>query len=62
MDATIKRVRGEQIGFSKTMDGIGYMVGPLLGGFLVDIISLSLAFFVAGFVGIIAAFLAYSIK
>ena len=62
MDATTKRARGEQIGFSKTLQGIGDMLGPALGGFLIDYISLSSAFLFAGFFGILAAFLAYSIK
>ncbi len=62
MDATVRRVRGEQIGFAKTLEGIGDMIGPVLGGFLIDSISLSSAFYFAGFAGFIAAFLAWNIK
>ena len=62
MDSTIKKVRGEQIGFSKTIQGIGDMIGPVIGGFLIDTISLSSAFFFAGFVGLISAIFAYYLK
>ncbi len=62
MDATIKRVRGEQMGFAKTLQGVGDMIGPVLGGFLIDSISLASAFYFAGFIGLLAAFLAYRIK
>jgi len=62
MDSTEAKIRGEQIGFSKTLQGIGDVVGPALGGFLIDAISLSSAFYVAGFVGLLAAFLAWNIK
>jgi len=60
MDNTIKNKRGEQIGFVKTVQGLGDAMGPLIGGFLIDFVSLSYAFFVAGamgFVGFLIAFL-----
>ncbi|NIO43953.1 MAG: MFS transporter [Candidatus Aenigmarchaeota archaeon] len=62
MDATIFKYRGEQMGFAKTLQGIGDMIGPALGGFLIDSISLASAFYFAGFIGLIAVFLAWNIK
>lgn len=62
MDSTIKKVRGEQIGFSKTIQGIGDMIGPVIGGFLIDTVSLSSAFFFAGGVGLISVVLAHYLK
>jgi len=62
MDNTIKKVRGEQIGFSKTIQGIGDIIGPVIGGFLIDTISLSSAFFFAGGIGLISAIFAYYLK
>lgn len=62
MDSTIKKVRGEQIGFSKTVQGIGDITGPVIGGFLIDTVSLSSAFFFAGVVGLISAIFAYYLK
>jgi MFS family permease len=53
-DATIAKVRGEQIGFYKTCTGIGDMLGPLLGGILIDMVSLPAAF-IAGAATSIAA-------
>jgi MFS family permease len=62
MDLTISKYRGEQIGFSKTLQGIGNMIGPIIGGFLIDSISLSSAFFFAGFTGLLASVIAYRVK
>jgi len=59
MDSTITKIRGEQIGFGKTLQGLGDVIGPVLGGFLIDYVSLSSAFLFSGLFGIIAAFLAY---
>lgn len=55
MDASKPGVRGEQIGFVKTLQGLGDVAGPVVGGFLIDLISLSSAFWVAGSVGLIGA-------
>lgn len=54
MDSTTKGHRGEQIGFSKTAQGLGDMVGPLAGGLLIDFVSLSSVFWFAGLVGLVA--------
>ncbi|MEM5872594.1 MAG: MFS transporter [Candidatus Aenigmatarchaeota archaeon] len=62
MDATIKEVRGEQIGFAKTLQGMGDTIGPALGGFLIDNVSLSSAFFVASFIGLFSVILTLKIK
>jgi MFS family permease len=62
MDATIIKIRGEQIGFGKTLQGFGDMIGPLLGGFLIDFVSLPSAFIFSGLFGLVAAFLAFKIK
>ena len=59
MDSTIKRMRGEQIGFSKTIQGIGDVIGPAIGGFLIDNVSLASAFFFAGGIGLISVLFAY---
>ena len=58
MDSTTRRFRGEQIGFGKMLSGIGDMVGPLLGGLLIDFVSLPAAFAVAGAFGVAAAVIA----
>jgi MFS family permease len=62
MDSTIERIRGEQIGFGKTLQGLGDVIGPALGGFLIDFVSLPSAFIASGLFGLIAVFLAYRIK
>ncbi len=54
-DATNRNKRGEQIGFVKTVQGAGDMLGPVLGGLITDFVSLNSAFLVAGVLGIIAA-------
>ena len=62
MDSTIIKIRGEQIGFGKTLQGLGDVIGPLLGGFLIDFVSLPSAFIFSGLIGLMASFLAYRIK
>jgi len=62
MDKTEARIRGEQVGFAKTLQGIGDMIGPVIGGFLIDNISLSSAFFFAGGVGLISVVLSYLLQ
>ena len=62
MDSTITKIRGEQIGFGKTLQGLGDVVGPVLGGFFIDFVSLPSAFIVSGLFGLIATFLAFKIK
>lgn len=62
MDAALVKVRGEEIGFGKTLQGLGDVIGPVLGGFLIDFVSLPSAFIFSGIFGLIAAFLAFKIK
>jgi len=62
MDAAIKKIRGEQIGFGKTLQGFGDMIGPALGGLLIDFVSLPSAFIVSGLIGLLATILAFKIK
>jgi MFS family permease len=62
MDSTIAKIRGEQIGFGKTLQGLGDVIGPALGGFLIDFVSLPSAFIFSGIFGLIAIFLAFKIK
>ena len=62
MDSTIVKIRGEQIGFGKTLQGLGDVIGPVLGGFLIDSVSLPSAFIFSGLFGLVAAFLAFKIK
>ncbi len=50
-DASKGSVRGEQMGFAKMIQGAGDMIGPLIGGFLIDTVSLDAAFYAAGIVG-----------
>lgn len=54
LNTTTRRFRGEQLGFYKTMEGIGGLIGPAVGGFLIDIVSLSSAFLLAGTIGLVA--------
>jgi MFS family permease len=62
MDSTITKIRGEQIGFGKTLQGFGDVIGPVLGGFLIDFVSLPSAFIASGLFGVLAAFLVFKIK
>ena len=62
MDSTIEKIRGEQIGFGKTLQGFGDVIGPVFGGFLIDFVSLPSAFMASGLFGLLAVFLAYRIK
>jgi DHA1 family multidrug resistance protein-like MFS transporter len=62
MDSTIAKIRGEQIGFGKTLQGVGDIIGPVLGGFLIDFVSLPSAFIFSGIFGLIAIFLAWTIR
>lgn len=62
MDATIKKIRGEQIGFGKTLQGFGDVIGPAVGGFLVQFVSLPSAFIFSGLIGFMATVLALKIK
>ncbi len=52
MDETKPKIRGEQIGYYKTVEGIGMLVGPVVGGFLIDAISIQAPFIFAGIIGI----------
>ncbi len=54
LESTDKKVRGEQIGRSRTVFGFAEMAGPAAGGFLVDAFSLQAAFLVATFSFVIA--------
>lgn len=54
LDSATKRFRGEQLGFYKTMEGAGGLIGPAVGGFLIDTVSLSSVFLVSGTIGLIA--------
>lgn len=59
MDFSDRKYRGEQIGFAKTLEGIGSMFGPILGGFLIDNLSLSSAFFLASSIGVFTSLFIY---
>jgi len=62
MDNTSKPNRGEQIGFIKSIEGIGDVAGPAIGGFLIEFVSLSSTFVVASAVGIVGAILVFHLK
>lgn len=51
MDETKTKIRGEQLGFYKTVEGFGTMIGPLIGGLLIDNISIQAPFIFAGIIG-----------
>ena len=51
--------RGGQIGVIKTVQGLGDMAGPILGGFIADTIALNYTFFAAGAFGLLGALTAY---
>ncbi len=55
MDETKPRIRGEQIGYYKTIDGIGMLIGPAIGGFLIDAMSIQAPFIFAGIIGMLFA-------
>ena len=51
MDQTKMGGRGEQIGFYKSVEGLGTIIGPLVGGILIDTISIQAPFIFAGILG-----------
>jgi len=59
LNSAVRKFRGEQIGFQKTMEGIGNLIGPLVGGFLIDAVSLQSVFFLAGGIGLVATISGY---
>ncbi|MCK4714834.1 MAG: MFS transporter, partial [Candidatus Aenigmarchaeota archaeon] len=62
LDSTDKKHRGEQVGFSKMLVSLGGIAGPLMGGLLIDGISLQAAFLVAGMFGILGLGLSIWLK
>lgn len=52
MDSTEPGIRGEQMGLNNTIGGLGDIIGPMLGGLLIDMVSLQSAFLVAGVAGL----------
>lgn len=55
LDSAHPKFRGEQLGFIKTMDGIGAVIGPLAGGLLIDMFGIQVPFLVAGPLNLMAA-------
>lgn len=55
MNETRLEVRGEQIGLYSMIEASGNMIGPLIGGFLIDTISIAAPFIVSGIVGVCGA-------
>ncbi len=62
LDLTDEDKRGEQTGFSKLISETGLIIGPVLGGLLIDFVSLQSAFIVAGLFGIIGSFFVIRLK
>lgn len=56
------KTRGEQIGFSQTMIGIGGIIGPTIGGFVIEFVSLNLAFILSGLSIVIAVLILRGIR
>jgi len=52
LDSATKKSRGEQLGFYKTIEGVGNLIGPAIGGFLIDTISLQSVFLLSGTLGL----------
>jgi DHA1 family multidrug resistance protein-like MFS transporter len=48
MDFAKPRIRGEQLGFAMTLEGVGGMFGPLVGGLLIDFFTIRIPFIIAG--------------
>jgi len=48
MDSAQPRIRGEQLGFAMTLEGIGSMMGPVVSGLLIDIFNIRVPFLIAG--------------
>jgi MFS family permease len=59
LNNAVRRFRGEQIGFQKTVEGLGNLIGPVIGGLLIDNVSLSSVFFLAGGIGLFATIFGY---
>lgn len=59
MDQTKTAGRGEQVGFYKTVEGLGTMIGPLISGLLIDNISIQAPFVFAGGIGMVFAIAIY---
>ncbi len=53
-DLTQKPERGGQIGFVKMLTGFGDILAPLMGGLVIDLLSLQAAFYLAGLFGLMA--------
>ena len=62
LDRTSTKHRGEQVSFSKMISQIGYVLGPLAGGLLIDMVSLQAAFLAAGMFSILGFLLAMRLR
>jgi MFS family permease len=62
LDLTDEDNRGEQTGFSKLISDTGLILGPMIGGLLIDFVSLQSAFIVAGLFGIIGSMIVVYLK
>jgi len=59
MDCAEPKQRGEQLGFIKTMDGVGMVIGPLVGGILIDTFGIQMPFLVSAPLFLLAALVLY---
>jgi len=55
MDIAKPVTRGEQLGFAKTLEGIGDILGPFIGGLLIDIFSIQTPFILGSLLYILVA-------
>ncbi|HLC59059.1 MAG TPA: MFS transporter [archaeon] len=62
LDTIKPKMRGEQIGFSRTAAGVGQVIGPAIGGIVAQFVSLSLAFILAATSTFLASIVVKSIK
>ncbi len=62
LDLTHDDRRGEQTGFSKLISDTGMVAGPIIGGLLIDAVSLQSAFMTAGAFAVFGALFALCLK
>jgi len=62
IDLTDDDKRGEQTGFSGLLSDIGAIIGPILGGLMIDLVSLQSAFIVSGLFAIGGGFVALYLR
>lgn len=62
MNETKLKIRGEQVGLYKMVEGFGSVIGPIIGGLLLNAVSITAPFIVSGLIGICGALVYRTLK